>query len=175
MKFHVCFVELWHLGPAVPDITSNLCAALCCGLSAPASAFPLNKNRTILRHYYGHGYYSERDSTWLFPEDKPCLRSCDPLFQTDASVPIIKSDLNLSPCLPGRHVEWISLCTAEASITVIPLQSAGTLRGRWKEQRREWPIHCVCHRRGHEQGSRRNQWPEPTTPQSYPGQKRTKD
>lgn len=79
------------------------------------------------------------------------------------------------PCLPGRHVEWISLCTAEASITVIPLQSAGTLRGRWKEQRREWPIHRVCHCRGHKEGSQRNQWPEPTTPQPSPSQKRTKD
>lgn len=31
----------------------------------------LCKNCVILCPYYGHGFYSERDCMWLFPEDKP--------------------------------------------------------------------------------------------------------
>lgn len=58
------------------------------------------------------------------------VSGCDISLQTEASVPIIESDL------PGRHVEWVSLCTAEASITVIPLQSAGTLRVRRKKAKK---------------------------------------
>lgn len=104
----------------------------------------------------------------IIPRGQAPALGCDPSLQTEASIPIIKSDL------PGRHVEWISLCTAEASITVIPLQSASTLRGRWKKkkQKRGSPIHRMCHRRGHEEGSWRNQWPEPTT--STPAQEKNK-
>lgn len=67
----------------------------------------------------------------IIPRGQAPALGCDPSLQTEASIPIIKSDL------PGRHVEWISLCTAEASITVIPLQSASTLRGRWKKKKAE--------------------------------------
>lgn len=63
----------------------------------------------------------------IIPGGEAPALECDPSLQTETSIPIIKSDL------PGRHVEWISLCTAEPSITVIRLQSASTLRGRWKE------------------------------------------
>lgn len=94
----------------------------------------LCRNHALLLPYYGHGYYSERDSSWLFPKDEPCLRSCDPSLQTESQRAHYQIRLEPIPCLPGRRVEWISLCTAEASITVIPLQSAGTLRGRWKER-----------------------------------------
>lgn len=59
-------------------------------------------------------------------KDQACFRSSDLSLQTEASVLIIKSDLKPSPFLPARHIEWISLCTAEASITVIPPQSVDT-------------------------------------------------
>lgn len=75
----------------------------------------------------------------IIPRGQAPALGCDPSLQTEASIPIIKSDL------PGRHVEWISLCTAEASITVIPLQSASTLRGRWeKKSRREEALFTAC-------------------------------
>lgn len=74
----------------------------------------------------------------IIPRGQAPALGCDPSLQTEASIPIIKSDL------PGRHVEWISLCTAEASITVIPLQSASTLKGRWKKSRREGALFTAC-------------------------------
>lgn len=53
----------------------------------------------------------------------PALQ-CDPSLQSEAIVPIIKLDL------PERGAEWVSLCDAETSITIISLQSASTLRRR---------------------------------------------
>lgn len=67
---------------------------------------PFSCSWILFQRWIAHDY-SQKTS--------PAL-GCDLSLKTEASVPIIKSDL------PGRHAEWVSLCTAEASITVIPLQ-----------------------------------------------------
>lgn len=122
----------------------------------PANTSMCNNHVTLCLYYSGE-YYSRGGLRMIIPGGEAPALGCDPSLQTEASIPIIKSDL------PGRHVEWISLCTAEPSVTVIRLQSASTLRGRWKgEKKRAVFTSCVT-AEGTEEGSRRNQWPEPTT------------
>lgn len=89
----------------------------------PANTSMCNNHVTLCLYYSGEDY-SQRGLRMIIPGGEAPALECHPSLQTEASIPIIKSDL------PGRHVEWISLCTAEPSITVIRLQSASTLRGR---------------------------------------------
>lgn len=95
----------------------------------PANTSMCNNHVTLCLYYSGE-YYSRGGLRMIIPGGEAPALGCDPSLQTEASIPIIKSDL------PGRHVEWISLCAAEPSVTVIRLQSASTLRGRWKGEKK---------------------------------------
>lgn len=120
----------------------------------------LCKNCAILVLMY---IISEMDCTWLFPEDKPCLRMW--------SVPQDRGQCTYYQIRLARETCWMSIivhCWGFHHCN--PSSSAATLRGRW----RETAIHCTCHCRGHKEGSWWNQWPEPTTPLPYPSLKKNK-